>query len=342
MKKILNYRFVFALALMGVFASCSDDEDVTLDTRSVKPLVSVDQSTFSLTEGESFTVTLTSNKALSTSMDFKLELVGGNGSFRDFEVENGDESTPDEGAGAIGYIITMPAYATTYSFTVSPLIDLDVEGTETFVFALTSAVNARGLVAEGSGTITATVADFISDNVGVELTWDGNSTNYFGNIVEGKYSSLNGSGDVVKTPFTAYDYDLYIVNAGTFDVNQDGATGDSPEMSMVSAEDPDGDYWLIADLYSAGPAPITPFVFNLYMKVSKYGHWSVTIPIPGYGSNHAVSAPAGLDLDLGATIVATLTKTGTNYVLKNEEGDVLAQGRLASLSQNFKSKKVRK
>ncbi len=340
MKKIFRNKFILAAAILGVMASCSEDDDVTLDTRSVKPVVSIDQTAFSLTEGESFTVVMTADKPTNTPMDFKLELVDGNGSFRDFEVTNGTESDSDVGAGKIGYIVTMPAYATTYSFTVSPILDLDVEGTETYVFALTSAVNARGLVAEGSSTITATVADFTSDDVGVRLTWDGNTYNSFGNLVEGTYKTLNSSGQPTDASFTDYDFDLYIVNTATFDVIEDGATGDSPENSMLTADMPDGDYWLIADLYTKGPAPITPHTLNVSMQVAKFGHWSVTIPIGSYNNTHPVSAPAGLDG--GETIVATITKAGTMYTLKNEEGDVLAQGRMASLAKQLKSIKARK
>ncbi len=342
MKKIFRNKFMLAALVLGVMTSCTENDDATLDTRAIKPLVSIGSAAYSVTEGESFTVTLTSDKAINTTMDFKLELVDGNGSFRDFVVEGVDETTPDEGAGFIGQIIVMPAYATTHTFTVTPIIDLDVEGTETFVFALTSARNSRGLVADGSGTITATVADYVSNDVGVELTWDGNTFNYFGNIVEGEYITLNANGEPTPAAFTDFDFDLYIISAASFDevTEYAGATGNSPEMAVISEDLPDGDYLLIADLFEAGDEPVEPFVHNLSMKVSKFGNWSVTIPIPGYGSDHADSAPNGLDG--GETIVATLTKTGTTYVLKNEAGDVLAQGRMSAIANKFKSRKVRK
>ncbi len=342
MKKIFRYKFLLAAVALGTMVSCAEDDDVTEDTRAVKPVVSVDATSFSLTEGESFTINLTADRPISTKMDFKLELVDGNGSFRDYIVEGASETTPDEGAGIIGNTFSIPAYATTYAVTITPVIDLEVEGTETFVIALTSAVNARGLVAEGSGLITATVADYVSNDVGVRLIWDGNTTNYFGTISEGVFESTNTSGGIVETAFTAYDFDLYVFDAATFNevTGMAGATGESPEMVTISADLPDGEYLLIADLYSAGATPNEPFTFDLKMQVSKFGQWSTTIDIPGYTNSHPTSAPDGLNG--GETIVATLVKTGTTYVLEDEAGAVLAQGRFANLVNQLKANKAKK
>lgn len=342
MKKIFRYKFLLAAVVLGTLVSCAEDDDVTEDTRAVKSTVSVDATSFSLTEGESFTLNFTSDKPLSTAMDFKLELVDGNGSFRDYVVEGASETTITEGAGIIGHTFSVPAYATTYSITVTPEIDLEVEGTETFVFALTSAVNARGLVAAGSETITATVADYTSNDVGVKLIWDQNTTDYFGTIHEGFFLSTSAAGAVVESLYTTYDFDLYVVDASTFNevTGFAGATGESPEMVTISADLPDGDYLLIADLYDSGDEPNVPFTHKLQMQVSKFGHWSTTIDVGGYTDTHPNSAPDGLAG--GETIVATLTKTGTTYVLTNQDGDVLAQGRFAALANQIKAKKARK
>lgn len=342
MKKIFRNKFLLAALVLGTMASCSEDDDVTETTRAVKPVITVDATSFTLTEGESFTLNFTADKAISTAADFKLELVGGEGSFRDYTVTGATETTIDEGAGIIGHTFSIPAYATTYSITVTVDQDLDVEGTETFVFALTSAVNARGLVAEGSGTITATVADYVSNDVGVSLTWDQNYENYFGTIMEGTFESTGANGNIEQSLFTDYDFDIYVIepNTGEDVTGFAGATGNSPEMVVIDANLPDGEYLLIADLFDSGDAPNVPFTHKLQMKVSKFGNWSTTIDIPGYTDTHPTSAPDGLGD--GLTIVATLVKTGTTYVLKNADDVVLAQGRQANIAKTIKANKAKK
>ena len=68
-------------------------------------------------------------------MDFKLELVGGTGSFRDYET-SGTETVTDDGYGVIGHKISVPAYAATASFDITPLVDYLPEGAETLIFRL--------------------------------------------------------------------------------------------------------------------------------------------------------------------------------------------------------------
>ncbi|MBF6607975.1 MAG: hypothetical protein ITG00_04460 [Flavobacterium sp.] len=341
MKKIFKYKLLFAAALVGVFASCSDDEDVTLDTRSDKPVVTIDASSFTVTEGESFTVNLTSDKAISTGMDFKIELVGDEGTFRDYIVEGAEETTVETGAGIIGHWFTIPAYTTTYSVTITPIVDLEVEGTETFELALTSAVNGRGLVADDSGMITVTVNDYVSNDVGVRLVWDQNTTDWFGTIHESTYTYINASGVATEAPFTDYDFDIYVLDAVSLEevTGYGGATGDSPEMTVIDADLPDGEYWIVVDLFDSGNAPAVEFEHVMSLQISKFGNWTVTVPVEGYVSNYPTSAPSGLAG--GEMVVAVLHKTGTTYVLENEAGDVLAQGRMASLAGKVKSK-VRK
>lgn len=337
MKKIFRYKFLLAAVLMGTFASCTDDDDITLDTRSDKPLVSLDQTSASVTEGESVTFTMTSDRPLSEPMNFKVELVGGEGSFREFTVDGGGETTISDGAGIIGYLVTMPAYATTHTFTITPDVDLDVEGTETFEIAFTSAGNGRGLVADGSDMITLTVADYVSNDVGLRLTWAQVYADAFGTLYDGEYTAATG---VNPGHYSDFDFDIYVIDTATFDEvsGYAGATGASPEMVTLSEDLPDGEYWLIVDLYSAGPAPAQVFEHDISLQVSKFGNWSVTIPLT-YLSNHATSAPNGLNG--GEVIAAVLTKTGTTYVLSTEEGEVLAQGRMAQIAGKLKNNNVR-
>ena len=151
MKKY-NFKYILAVAALSVFAtSCSEDEDATKE-RVVKPVVTASQTSFSVTEGETVTIDLTTDTRYFRTMDYKLELVGGTGSFRDF-TSTGTETILDDGWGIIGHKITFPAYAETASFDVTPILDLLPEGAETLVFRLYPMGNSNGLIDEASETI---------------------------------------------------------------------------------------------------------------------------------------------------------------------------------------------
>ena len=55
-----NLKYILAFSVFGLLLSCSDDEDATKD-RIVKSVVTADLTTFNLTEGETATVTLTTD-----------------------------------------------------------------------------------------------------------------------------------------------------------------------------------------------------------------------------------------------------------------------------------------
>jgi len=316
--------FAFLAAALAV-VSCSDD-DTLKDVRGFKPTVKLNTVTASATEGEEITFTLTVDTPLNKDMDFKLELVDeeSTASFRDFTT-SGEETDISGGGGygqgKIGYALVFPAYATTYSFTVTPTMDLEVEGNEVIKLLLRSSENSKGLVAAESRYITINVADDQSGDIAMELVWDGNTTDAFGTIHEGTYPITGGEG-----LFADYDFDVYVYdeNFNQVDGNQ-AATGDSPErLKLVSSDLADGQYLVAVDLYAAGPAPVTPFTFDMNLQVAKLGTWSQKIPL------EFTSASA-----TGEVLAAILTKTGTAYTLENAAGDVLASGRQSS---NFNTK----
>lgn len=79
----LNFKYFVAFAALGFFASC-EPENETTDARVVKPVVTAALTSYTVAEGASATVNLTVNTPYFRSLDYKLELVGGTGSFRDF------------------------------------------------------------------------------------------------------------------------------------------------------------------------------------------------------------------------------------------------------------------
>ncbi len=338
MKKSIGYKFFAATLLAAGFASCSnydEGEDDTFNTRADKPVVTVSATSFTATEGEDIEITLTANKALTVPMEFKLELLpGSTGDFRDF-VASGEETSITTGAGPIGHLISMPAYATTYTFTISPEVDLEVEGTETFNFRIYSASNGVGLIGEGSENITVTVNDYVSNDVGMRLVWDGNYADSYGTIVDGEYLGTDGNLHAIDD----FDFDLYVISTTTFEdvTGYAGATGNSPEYVVVEESAPDGEYYVIADLYSWGTTPVEEFDFDMTLHASKFGVWDATLPISNFSSSHPTSAPAGLGD--GYVIVAILNKTGTTYTLTDAQTEeLLASGRMAQLKNKLVGK----
>ena len=322
------------MAAVALLASCSNDDDLLEDVRGFKPTVTLNTTTAQATEGEEITFTLTVDRPLNKNMEFKLELVDeeSTASFRDFTT-SGEETDISGGGGygqgKIGYALVFPAYATTYSFTVTPNRDFQVEGPEVIKLLLRSAESAKGQVAEASRYITINVSDFTSGNIGMQLVWDGNTADTFGTIHEGTY--LSGGEEAALTEF---DFDVYVFDGDFNQVdNNQAATGDSPEeLELLTADLADGEYTIVVDLYDAGPAPDQVFDLPVKLNVIKYGTWSQQIPLT-FASDHGTSAPGGLGA--GVQIAGTLTKVGSTYTLANDAGEVLAQGRQSS-SKNTK------
>lgn len=336
MKKILRYKFVFVAALMGVFASCNDDEDVTNDTRSVKPVVTLDQTNFTVTEGEAITITMTADKPLNDAMDFKLELVGGDGTFREFTT-SGSETDINVGAGIIGHTVSMPAYATTHTFTITPLVDFDVEATETFQIAFTSAVNMKGAVAPGSEMITLTVANAVSDDFVVRMEWQTEHADAFGTLHADTYTGVDG----VEHETCAFDFDLELYDA---DFNLlDASYSDCPEQITIPASAPDGDYIIVPSFWTnasaAGSVPASgEIVYPVTITMAKPGVFVHTVDMTGqflYSDGGSVQGNPDAYIP-----VAMVNKTGTTYTVTDyNTGAVLAQGRMASLMTMLRNKR---
>ncbi|BCY28429.1 hypothetical protein [Flavobacterium okayamense] len=322
MKKIKLLNFAF-FALLGALVSCNDDEDATTQ-RTVKPVITAGIVDFTLTEGETVTINLTTDKAYQEDMDMKLELVGGTGSFRDY-VSSGDETIIDDGYGVIGHKITFPAYTTSMSFDISALIDLYAEGTEVFEFRLYSMGNSNGVVSPASEMITLTVNDFVSDNVGIQLEWGQTTADAFGTLHDGEYLGV----DDEMHPFTDWDFDFWIENSSGAVV--DGfaaATGNHPEMSMLSASAPDDDYYVYVDLWSAGEDPVERFDHDLKINIGKYGTWFTTVNIPTSSD------------DVFSDYVIGITKSGTTYTVFDayDPGTIFASGRSVKRTRIEKNK----
>ena len=339
MKKIKLYNLAL-LSLLGTFVSCSDDEDAT-DQRIVKSVVTVDQTSFSITEGETATVNFTTNIPLNLRSDFKLELVGGTGSFLDYTVEGDqnpntdDETILDDGYGIIGHKVTLAPYATTGSFDITPFLDFLPEGTETLVFRFYAMGNAKTLVDPASETITVTVANGTSNDVVTVVDWSQDYRDSFGTLTSPTYLASNDN----SYGYCDYDFDLEIFDGGFnyFDTSYNSC----PETITILSTDPDDTYYIAPSFWTnavaAGHDPVDEIAFKVKVTIAKPGVWVYeTNYNDQWNSTDGGSAEGNPD---GFVVTAALIKTGSTYVLEDfNTGDVLASGRQASFKSRFPQK----
>lgn len=326
------YKFMFATALVTSFVACSDDEDATSE-RIEKSVVTADLTSFNLNEGETATVTLTIDKPLNKRSDFKLELVGGTGAFRDYMVDGDnnpdtdEETVVDDGYGIIGHKVTFPAYATTTSFDISTMVDYLPEGTETLVFRLYPMGNSTSLVDADSETITVNLTNVVLDEIQADLTW-AYRTNAHGNIVDIEYA-----GDDDDTHSLAdFDFDTFIVGPAN---DFGGATGNHPEYIGIASTAPDGFYDVYVDLWdtTSAVAPVDQVKFKPMLTISKPGAWVHTMDLSGIWTSDDLGSGSGPAADIFAGYIE---KAGSTFTLYAADDSVLATGRANVTPKNAK------
>lgn len=328
MRKI-NFKYIVAFAALGFFASCEPD-NATTDARGVKPVVTAAVTSFTIAEGQTATVNLTVNTPYFRTMDYKLELVGGTGSYNDYST-SGTETVLDDGWGVIGYKISVPAYAATASFNITPLVDYLPEGAETLIFRLYPMGNSNGLVAATSETITVNVSNTVLTDVKTELKW-ATTYNAHGNLDDILYAGVDGFSHSLD----AYDFDILIFGPANIFT---GATGAEPEYATIASTRPNGDFEIYIDLYDTprrlaggtatgtGYRPTTLLNLSPILTVSKPGVWVKEIDLSNiWTSNTMPSVVPGNDPSYYA---GKVTKAGTTYTLFDAADVQLATGRAA-------------
>ncbi|WP_418508381.1 hypothetical protein [Corallibacter sp.] len=326
MKYIKNI-ILSSLVVLGV-SSCNDDD--TEYIYSVKPQVTIDNvSASTVTEGDSFTVTLNTNTPYKETLDFKLEIVSG-GDMSDFNI--GDPSEPDapttieDGLGVDGYLIQIPAYATSYTFSVNPVIDLEVEGTDKYVFKLRSTRNGNGSLV-GNDTFSVDVENYTNTTLGVELAWS-KDQNY-------QYLKLNheDTDPTTGAPISYPDDDEIINDHGDLcgivdlDVILSGVgylagTADCPEVALETYTLPDGVWGIDVDLYEINfgfdpdESLVGSFAIPFQITIGKTGVFKTVID---YSDVLYTYSP------IGSVTVATIEVVGGKYTVKDIDGNIVAQ-----------------
>ena len=242
MKRFLNYKYITVGIIMAVLAiGCTDYEQNYPDPN--KPVVSIASSDVTLTEGEAGSITLNISRAIGSNIDLKLTPMteGSTLSDNDYSVSTfGEFTSLDDGVGTVpAYDVVIPAGSTSFEIPISTFDDVDIEGTETISFQLSSTGSGMGVVDTNSDMVTLTINNNESSDFYTELSWSGS---YLG-------------ADGVMHDFCDFDLDMEIYTA---DLSAIVATSYSscPESIRLSVGDlDDGVYWIVPSFYtSAGPA----------------------------------------------------------------------------------------
>ncbi len=337
--KYIKHLMLSALVLAS-FTSCNDDDTDYIFTP--KAQVTIDNvSESAITEGESVMVTLTVDNPFKETLDFKLEMISG-GDNADYNTGDPSEpnaaTTPDDGFGNQGYLVQIPAYASSYTFQINSILDLDVEGTEKYTFKLVNTRNGQGLI-NGNNKISFDVANYEDDNMGIRLSWSKDESYQ---IL--KENVLEAIDNETGLPYTyteddetltehqdlcgAVDYDVFVTGSAV-----SAFTGDCPEYIISGGANPtqvlaDGQYLVVVDLwdFDLGLADdeslIGSFAIPFDIVIAKTGKFKTTLSYPSLYFSYSDTSASGAD---GTQVVAVVDVVGGKYTVRNNLGEVVAQ-----------------
>jgi len=235
MKKNNFLKFLLLLAIPVSFTSCVEDKESYASIPN-KPHVTLAASTYTVNEGEDVTVNMVADKAYKASMDFNLEVLsGGTATVEDDFSVNLDETVlgNDPWNGIQGYLVSFPANATAYSFSLSTVLDDLAEGTESVTFKLTMSGNHNGVLEESSRIFTVNIVNKVQDDLVLTLDWN---------------KSFDYAGNTYTLCDIQYDNDFYLVSGNT--IVDAAATSDCPEVLTMNINDyANGDYDIYQNNY---------------------------------------------------------------------------------------------
>jgi len=342
----LNLRYLstgLGLLFSGMlFVSCEQDTTDYVSNVEGKPVATIAQTTYTAGEDESIPVTVTLSSPAGQPVHLMITLVDENNvpidvDSDDFTIE-GTHADISDGFGVNGYVVTIPANTTSYTFNINPELDAEVEETETIRLRVSA---TRALVARvdpASEYLTITLNHVPQDFLTLVFDWE---------------HEFDVDGTMFSLCESEYDMDFYVIPDGeAVDAGNaiDGAaTADCPEsISMSLADYPDGEYhiyqnvWDDADLSLAGISP----AFDIPVRVH-YSRGGSTTLDGTYTQNaaHVVNSDFGSDPNaLNLIYVVSVRIQDGVFTLFDDNGNV-ASGRInqtAPVNRVAKSFEVQK
>ena len=142
-------KLLWLFVVIASFSSCTPNKDESFASVTDKPKVSLPVTSYNVTEGDDVQVTLVADHPYKTSMDFSLEVIPGGtaNDVDDFAVNlEATEFGIDPWNGTQGYHMSFPANTTSYTFSISSILDGLAEGTENVTFKLKMYGNRNGVL----------------------------------------------------------------------------------------------------------------------------------------------------------------------------------------------------
>lgn len=339
MKKNNYIKLFTAFVAFVSLTSCIKDEENYASTVADRPNVTISSTSYSVTEGEDVLVTMVADKPYRTSLDFNLEVLSGNTAdvADDFTV-NVPETVfgSDPWNGIQGYLVQFPANTTSYTFSISTILDLLPEGTENVRFRLTMAGNHNGNLAESSREFDVAIANGVQNELQLTFDWD---------------QSFDFGGTTFTLCDIAYDNDFYIYNGTDLnplvqDADAIAATGDCPETFTMSLDDyPNGNYKIYQNLYddnglsSAGISPAFSIPVNVHYLRGGSASLDGTFT---QDAAYALDSSSSPDPSATAPLYYVVTVNVNNgvFTLLNDN-TAIASGKQAKVNKAFKNLKAK-
>lgn len=278
--KNIYLKITLVLSLFVFMTSCDDDEftgDSTLNASSPSLAVSLSfENNVTLVETDasySFTVTLSEPQIVNVSVN--LSQIGGDATQgEDFDFPH-NIVIPKGQLSASGDIVIMK--------------DDIIEDTETAIIQIATGSEAN-VSSISSKTITFNIQNLEEGDLIVGLSWD--STNLV----------TDNSGNEID----AYDLaDLrLLLTDSPYTTILDGADGAGAETYVLSADSPDGEYFIVADFYAAMDIPAD---LDLTISFDQVG------VINGEGFNYVAALNTSESCSAAHFVMAKITKTGNSY-----------------------------
>lgn len=297
MKNILKITSAMALSGLLVLTSCQTDIDQEY-TPADKPVATLDMTSATIAEGESATFTVTISKPLSVQSDFKIDLISGSAADFATSAAHLDEYE----LGPEGWQVTVPATATSASFTIDGLLDLYPEGTETLNFRMTKGQFGNSIVSGGGINFSVTISNTESDLAGLLLEWDGPADDHLCDM----------------------DFDVYLDSFGAY-----AFTGDCPEY-LIECVNPnalcnsvlaDGTHYIVVDLWDNHG--VTPGIaVPLRLTIGKIGVVMAELDLSHLYMTDSQDSANGSG---GEMLAGWIEVTNGLYSIYNAVGELVAQ-----------------
>ena len=281
MNKKINFSFNLALvaSLLFILGACgpnSDDYDYPQD---LKAELTAASTSLTVKQGETISIPVTLDFALSEPANFMLEVRNGEAGDRDKSIEElgftaGEGFIPgDWGSDYPAFEVVIPAYTTQFDIQLTALEDITSIGTKTLNLKLIEAGLRTAITKKGGIDMTLDIVP--GDNFIAQLQWNAIYTDADGDTHE----------------FCSWDIDLELYDGAGASVLDASYSSCPEQLSYAPGDVPNGNYLIVPEYYSNNGEPL-PVDFDAVPA-------SITFSKPGLATTTVDLSPFWNDLENG-------------------------------------------